>query len=287
MKKLIISGGLVFLILIVYLSIFAKPSEKGIIRYTIDPSADNILDFQHARVKITGWNNDYIQVKTDDYIMTSGMPVHIEQQDNRICLDDFKPPEKKNFTYKLNTFIIPEQFSSTSASLEIGITDFEIMVPKNIAVKVNADYVKAYYCKLQAVETPDAVIRECKLAVGYTGKGKKAVVRDTDIGDAAVFNNQKLEIRDCDTGSLCIGTEKASGVLEALLRDNKGDNLTIDVPDYNALSILIRDSDYEGLNVNSAKETGEITLLRARIKKLDNQSGIEIKKVKRMNWNGW
>lgn len=287
MKKLMITGTVAFIALIIYLSLFAEPAKKGISRYTVNPAENIKLDFQDAKIRVTGWNNDYIQISTDDYIMSSGMPIQIDQQDNRICLKGFRQPQSKIFTYKLNTWILPEQFSSTSASLEVGIVDFEIKVPKNTPVMVTADYVKAFYCKLQSVESPTAIIRECKLADGYTGKGKKAIVRDTDIGDAALFNNQKLEIRDCDTKSLTVGVEKTTGVLEALLRDNKGKSLLIDAPDYSDLSILIRDSEYDSLTVNSSKNTGEINLLRSKIKNLDNPSGIEIKKIQRMNMSGW
>lgn len=41
---------------------------------------------------------------------------------------------------------------------------------------------------------------------------------------------------------MTIGIEESTGVIEALFRDNKGGSLTIDAPDYNYLSVLIRDS---------------------------------------------
>jgi hypothetical protein len=189
--------------------------------------------------------------------------------------------------FKLNTWITLEQFglSESNANLESGIYDFEIMVPKNIAIEVNAEYLKAYYCKLQTVESKDAVIRECELADGYIGKGKNAMLRETDIGENAQLFHQRLEVRECDTKSMSIGIEESSGVLDALFRDNKGSSLTINAQDYNDLSILLRDSQYDSLTVISSNNSGEINLLRSKIKNLNNQSGIEIKNIQKKQWN--
>jgi hypothetical protein len=226
-------------------------------------------------------------VRSDEYIISSKVPVNIKQDANILTLVDFKNPENSKFLFKNNTWFAVGQFQQYEQipdNMEIGIYDFEIKVPRNTPVAVNAEILKAFNCRLQTVDSPNAVIRDCELADNFIGNGKSIQVRETDIGENAYFMNRILKLRECDAKNIVIGIENTTSILEAEVRDITGESLILEAPDYNDLSLFIRDSKFKSFTVNSTNDTGNIHLRSSRIENIINNSNIDIKKG---DWNGW
>ncbi len=287
MKKFIILAAMTIILTILCSRALSSKAEDTSSQYTVDPGEKVTIDFKNAKVMVTGWDNEFIQINLDDYIMYNDVPVSIKQDGNILTLEDFKKPEYNQFLYKNNTWLAVQQVEQDdqfSDRMEIGIYDFEIKVPKNIPIEVNAEILKAYNCNVQAVNSTNAEIRNCDLADHFIGNGKSIEVRETDIGDHAYFMNRKVNLRECDAKSIVLGVDHATGILEAEIRELTGTSLTLEAPDYNDLSVLVRDSTIDGFTVNSAKDTGDIQLRSSEIGNISNNSNIEIIEG---DWNGW
>jgi hypothetical protein len=287
MKKIIIFVLAICVLISIYLVTGTAAAKTDASKFKID-SADNIvLDFQNARIRIIGWDNDFIQIGADDYVLASKVPFELEQNGNQIILNDFEYPTNNKFMFKNNTWYALAQYGKDMELLdskEVGIYDFVINVPREIPIGANAEILKAYGCKFQAVSSPSAEIRNCKLADNYIGNGKSAEVRDTEIGDHAYFKNRILTIRTCESKSIVIGIDDLTGILEGEVREVTGGSIILDAPDYKDLSFAVRDSKLDSFTVNSTNEIGDIHLRNNKIKNVNNNSKIPIQTG---DWNGW
>lgn len=287
MKKIIIFAVAISLLISIYLVTGTASANKEPSKYRIDLTDNLALDFQNARIRILGWDNDYVQIKADDYITASKVSIELKQEGNQFKLNKFQYPTGKSFMFKNNTWFALAQYKEYEAlsdALEVGLYDFVINVPKDIPIVANAEILRAYGCKFQAVSSPDAVIRNCKLADNYIGNGKSVEVRETEIGDNSYFKNRILKIRECDAKSIVIGIDDKTSILEGEVREVTGKSIMIDAPDYKDLSLLVRDSKLDSFTVNSSNGTGDILLRSNTIKSVNNNSNISIQTG---DWNGW
>lgn len=287
MKKLIILAAMTIVLMVLCIRTSSSKAEDSLLQYKIDCKEKITIDFKNAKVRITGWDNEFIQVNCDDYITSTDVPVNIKQDGNILTLEDYKKPIFNKFLYKNNTWFAVqqiEQYKPFSDRMETGLYDFEIKVPMNTPIEVNADILKTYNCYVQAVYSSNAEIRDCDLADHFIGSGKSIEVRETDIGENAYFANRKLKLRECDAKSIVIGVEKATGILDAEIRELTGTSVALEASDYNDMSLLIRDSSFDSFTVNSTKDTGDIQLRSSKISNIINNSNIDIVEG---DWNGW
>lgn len=283
MKKLVYVFAGVMVCFLIYLGVTSQ-APSNLEKFNTGSAQYLTLDFQKAKVKVSGWDNSYVQVKTDDYIKYSKVPVEIKQDGSVIRLENFQYPTSKAFLYSMNTWLPLVQFGryeNLSDDLEIGTTDFEIKVPRNVPVNITAEDIRAENCVIKGTKGNQAQLNSCSTAGGYVAEGESVSLRDSKIGADSVFKSYKLEIRGGEMESAVLHIDNQKKKLEAEMRDVKGKAVTLDAAEYNDLSVVIRDCSLDSLTINSPKEYGEITLVRGDIKQINNNSKLEIVKKRR------
>ena len=287
MKKIVLSSSLLIIILVILLSIGTTDLSSEKRTFSINKSEKMVLDFGNAKIRVTGWDKDYVEIRPDEYLVATEMPFTVKSEGNRFTLEGFQDITYNKFLFKNSTWMFMPRTKKSqefSYNAEAGIYDFEIMIPKDTSAELSAEVVKAYDCMLQMVNSPEAEIRDCRLAENYAATGRNAEIRNTEIGNNAYFRNHSLNIRECNVKNITIGTEKETGVLDAEIRELSGGNVTLEAPESNDLSLLVRDSEFDNFTVNAPRDNTSIQLRSNEIGTITNNSGSEIMTG---DWKGW
>lgn len=287
MKKIVLSSSIVVIILVIILSMGSSDIADRKMTFPVNKTEKAVLNFGTAKVRVTGWDKDYVEIRPDEYLTAANIPFDLENGNNQFVLEGFRDITYNKFLFKNSTWMLLSQIQNKEENfnnMESGIYDFEIMIPRDVPVELSAKKVKAFDCLLCMVDSPEAEIRDCRLTENYVAAGRNAEVRNTVIGDNAYFKNHTLTIRECKAENIIIGTEAATGVLDAEIRELNGSSVTLEARESNDLSFLVRDSEFDSFTVNAPKDNTDIQLRSNTIGSIINNSECDIRTG---DWNGW
>jgi hypothetical protein len=216
--------------------------------YEIDTSKEIFLDFKDANIKVASWDNNFIEV-TYDSAMKGKKKIDIENENNTLTL---------------------------ISDVKEGI---RIKIP-NVSVNIKAGIIEAKDCTLKEIEANKTVLRYCKTAENFYSQGGSIEIRESKMRSNAVIKNSIVRLRECDIENISLESENDDKKIDAQLREIRGIEVNIVAKSYNSLSVEIKDPKLQKLVIESDSDKGDITVISGSIDKVDNNSGIEIKKEK-------
>ncbi len=179
---------IIFLTLIIILLFSGNIIGAEVKYFQLEKSQEVFLNFPGSRIRIESWYKDYIKIETTYMVKNN---YEIQQKDNMIYFNKNKHLKR-----------YPNDLDNNKLFKIVNEVFFIITVPANKHLSITADQVNIKEnCNLKFVDAEYARIRESKFLDGFTGKGKKIVIRDNHFNGEYTLDYESI-IREKRKGLL-------------------------------------------------------------------------------------
>lgn len=176
----------------------AYDSKYG--RIDVDPEEKVSLDFDNSRIKVDGWEKNYVSIEVNRWFEKAGNLPEIAFSGNRITFKDNPENQRRKIVYQAiwPWFSLSQFKTYQTIFLEDTMDehDFIIRVPKTAKLEVKSDILKATNSEFVYIKANNVALNDCRLPKEFIGDADYVEVRDSIISNKAVFHKKSGTMED-------------------------------------------------------------------------------------------
>lgn len=179
-------------------AVSAAEPGKQLSKIKIDKSKDIVLNLENCEVMVNGWNRNYIEVRSTNLVKKEHQ-YSFSINANEISANARTKSGKRNEAVILSMPWMPlmqlENYWELF-NMDTSLYEFSIYVPKDVPIRIAAEYICAEGCTVASVTGNTAVIRNSIVAKDFQEAVDALTVRYCTVYKSVKFKNQNSEIRD-------------------------------------------------------------------------------------------
>jgi hypothetical protein len=115
------------------------------------------------------------------------------------------------------------------------------------------------------------------MADGFVSEGRQFEARESKFEGSSRLTNEIVNIRECDAKDMSLAPINTEKGINAYLRELDGQSVRLNASDCKSLAAELKDSVLDELIIDYSGDNGSVTIFSGKVKKVENNSDIEIK----------